>query len=687
MAKTTDRQIVNGETFMIMDAEARENAAVLQNAVNTNDLMIDSTNGLPLVELAGLTLGKTLSNGGQYTDAAYGTENLRAASPVYYLAGNVLHVSVLSGYKAEIDFYDETHTFVDYVGWITGEKTIKSHGAFFRVLVGGDSTIESVYNSIATIRVQSNVGEMASDVRSLYENYGGMVDLSGWIEGKFPNWTNGQIWSDAEYKYVPRVKIIGGAKYRYSGVLNSVCGILFYDENGTYISGTNQNEFTAPGNAAYADIGTRYLTTNAELYCVGMGWSVDGEISDNDIIDFNTVAGVITPGLAVHPSIGAHADLSVTAGECYSLTGYTYVLNTYPLVIFLNGDNLVSYDNAVTSAGAVSDYTVYVPQNANRMLVNGKPNEISIVKSIKTVRDAVLSIHKQTSILFNTRKKKIVWFGMSIPAGGWFGYEHPHAYPQQVGRILNADVVNEAIGSSCIHCKDPARITTANPYGFNTNFEASSRCLTNTQAEMDWICENWNSNIWTLNKPSEMTDWLSGVIHSFGYEQKLDQYLTAETFPDLFVFDHGFNDPSDTNNYYEQYGKYSLYTFRGGMNFLIKRILDFNPYANIVIIGNYTTTRDVPQMQTEVATDWAIPICKQWETLGLSLTQETTAKGYWELQNGEYVWVTDSTERTYTMRDRLVPDHIHPWSNPTGKVTEKMAQTIAKWMIANCAIY
>ena len=173
-----------------------------------------------------------------------------------------------------------------------------------------------------------------------------------------------------------------------------------------------------------------------------------------------------------------------------------------------------------------------------------------------------------------------------------------------------------------------------------------------------------------------MTEWLAKMIHSFGYEEKLDKYLTPSTFPDLFVFDHGFNDSSDTNNYYEKYGRYNLYTFRGGMNFLIKRILDYNPYANIIIIGNYTTLRDVTEMQDTVAKDWGIPIIKQWEYLGLSTSEKVTAKGYWNNTENGWVWVEDSIERTYTMKNRLVPDQVHPFSNPTGKLEEKIAKML-----------
>lgn len=633
------------------------------------------------IEITDLVMGKTLSNG-VYADAASSVVNMRAATATYYKSGNYIKIVPLSGYKVEIDFYDENKTFINYVGWITTETVLKPLGKYFRIIVGGDTNISSVYLSIANISRQSNLFDTNRRTDELNTMCGGVVALPAWIVGKFPHFADGAIWTNAEYKYSPKVRVIGGAKYFYTGVMNSVCGIIFYDANGNVISGagTNEKEFVAPVNAVYADIGTRYIETNPILVFNSFGDEFSNELTLSEL------SGAITPGLVVNPdSVGARVDIAVSPYEKYLVSGYCYVTGTYPTVIFLNGNTLVSYDD-ITS-GYSYDAPVIVPENANRMIVNGKPREIRIKKSSTTAKDAIHSISTDLETLWNFKGKKIVWFGTSIPAAGWFGYEHPNAYPQRVGRLLGADVINEAIGSSCIHCKDPARISANNPYGFKGGFESTSRCLTNSLEEAEWIIEHWNSDIWTSGVPSEMNDWLKDKIRSFGYERKLDQYLTPSTFPDLFVFDHGYNDSSDTNNYYETYGRYNLYTFRGGMNFLIKRILDYNPEANIVIIGNYTTTRDVPQMQDTVAKDWALPICKQWENLGLTQTEQITCSGYWQLSDGVYTWVDDGTDRTYTVKDRLIPDGIHPHSNPTGIVEKKMAAFIAKWMLSNVPKY
>ena len=139
------------------------------------------------------------------------------------------------------------------------------------------------------------------------------------------------------------------------------------------------------------------------------------------------------------------------------------------------------------------------------------------------------------------RGKTMVWLGTSIPAAG--KYDMPVSYPLMVGDILEATVHNEAVGSSALHCKDPNRINTSNPYGFLSNFEAVSRCITNSLAEMNWIIEHYNdSAVFTQNVPATLSDADKEFIRSCSWETKLNKYFNNNDFPDLWVIDHGHND-------------------------------------------------------------------------------------------------------------------------------------------------
>ena len=246
--------------------------------------------------------------------------------------------------------------------------------------------------------------------------------------------------------------------------------------------------------------------------------------------------------------------------------------------------------------------------------------------------------------------KKIVWYGTSISAGGYIGKNNNNAIPQKVAQLLGAEVVNEAIGSSCVHCKLPSRVSASNPYGFYQNFEKVSRCLTNSTEELEWIVDHWNTEgLWNVGTVSEMTPELSQQILSNGYETKIDNYLNVNNFPDLFIIEHGYNDVWNSmeqqDQFYQTYGNSYLYSYRAGMNFIIERILSYNPRAKIILLSHYTaggntaTDRDVAIMQEVVADSWDMPMLKQWEKLGWTTTNNVNRKGHWLQNGGSYEWV------------------------------------------------
>lgn len=284
--------------------------------------------------------------------------------------------------------------------------------------------------------------------------------------------------------------------------------------------------------------------------------------------------------------------------------------------------------------------------------------------------------------------KKIVWFGTSIPAGGYLGDSSARTYPKMIADMLGADIYNEAIGSSCLHCKRPDRIDTENnPYGFIGNFEAASRCLTNSLTEMQWIIDHYNSDIWTSNTVNTMTDTLKNQILNNSWERKLKKYLTNSTAPALFVFDHGHNDPINNmtaeQSYYEQYGDNSLYTFRGAFNFLMRKILQFDSSKQVVMIGEYsgTDTDQINAMQIQSANDWNIPLFKLWRKLGWSKTKTIACNGHWQKSGDLYTWVIDNNYTNITVFNKWIADGIHPHSSPTDKPLMHMANIIGNWLI------
>lgn len=227
-------------------------------------------------------------------------------------------------------------------------------------------------------------------------------------------------------------------------------------------------------------------------------------------------------------------------------------------------DNSIYYDvaNAITitvngTFEQRKDIATFIDNNGvlvgsvSATVTGSTQKTISVPKKAKTVYISTTYQNLNSAVVFgkyeiaqsNLKGKKIVWLGTSIPAGGKNGIEVADSYPVYIGKMLDATVYNEAVGSSCLHCKNKNRISERNPYGFVENFEGVSRCLTNTLDEMEWIIAHYNdTDVFTKNVPSTLSDEDKEFIRSCSYEKKINKYLTENNFPDLWIIDHGHND-------------------------------------------------------------------------------------------------------------------------------------------------
>ena len=366
--------------------------------------------------------------------------------------------------------------------------------------------------------------------------------------------------------------------------------------------------------------------------------------------------------------------------------------------------------------------------------------------------------------------KRLVWLGTSIPAAGRYDIDNPDSYPIIVGELLNCTVYNEAVGSSALHCKRPDLISTANPYGFMPNFEAASRCITNSLTEMNWIIDHFDdTDVFTQNVPSSLSDADKEFIRSCSWEIKLQKYFTANDFPDAWIIDHGHNDipsaeseatytektamtgtqnsgyysagqyvESDASSYieydvtdelyvwisgtigawYDVYDLYdangnnvgykrvaeqtdisdlrvpvanvkkirvsventqistvqvkklkypmynSLYSYNGGLDFIVNKIKSYSPKARIIMIGEYENQKypTISENQQIASERWEFPLYKQWENTG------------WSQQ---YIY-TGGEWKTYL--DVFIPDGLHPHTDTTGFALKFLASNIASWL-------
>lgn len=623
------------------------------------------------------------------------TTNIRAATLDYYKSQDLISGTINTNYLIQICLYDANKMFILCTDWISEAFTLETKGAsYFRALcklIDGSDIPENPPVFTSGLFTTGTLLNYINNRTAIGSNKQIVIDAA-----QHSGAINAALTSNPEVGAYKVIDVMPGEKYYVSGyvyanvyplILLTLDDHLIQQVPGGSVGSTVNNYLiTIPANrnkmyvnGKPGEIKIVKVANNVKDMIEVLGEEKQPKVLQTleNYYDISkaTETGSITPSLTPNPSVGGHIMYNVTPGDIYKISGYVYVKDIYPLIIFYNENTLVSYINGRNSAGEVTNYEIEIPDGVTTMYVNGRPNNIVVVKKTNTVENTLsYIIDKQDS---GYKNKKIVWFGTSIPAGGFLGRDYPNSYPGQVGRILECTVINEAIGSSCITCKSPDRITTQNPYGFNTNFEASSRCITNTVEEMNWIIEHRNDSFWTAGQVSDWSDWWANLIRSFSYENLIDKYLTVNTMPDVFVFDYGHNDSDYTDAQYQQYGTFSPLTFRGGMNFLIRRILNYKPDARIIMIGEYANTRQVPENQMKIAADWDLPIIKLWDLLGWSKTMQITTNGRWVYNSNtaKYEWVTGST--TQSVFDAVIPDKIHPFTDPSGKPVEKMARVIA----------
>ena len=278
--------------------------------------------------------------------------------------------------------------------------------------------------------------------------------------------------------------------------------------------------------------------------------------------------------------------------------------------------------------------------------------------------------------------KKIVWFGTSIPAGGYLGLLDPQSYPNILGKMLGCNMFNEAVGSSTVHCKINGFITEQNPYGYMPNFQSSSRCLSNDLTDMEYIITNYNSGIFTSQVPETMTEALAEQIRDCSWERKLNKYLGIGNRADLYVFDVGYNDIKTLESQYDPSDPTDRHTFTGAMNFLLEKIFADNPRAKVVMMGHYENQTEngvsVTNLQKTYAGMWLLDLYPLWEKTGFS-QQIIKTTGYWNNDWG--LWIdTSATEQSITALNMWLRDGVHPHSDYTHRTERYIAELIYPWI-------
>lgn len=287
----------------------------------------------------------------------------------------------------------------------------------------------------------------------------------------------------------------------------------------------------------------------------------------------------------------------------------------------------------------------------------------------------IMSVKSDTPASY-WKGKKIVWFGTSIPAGG---------YPQLVGNILGATVINEAVGSSGAR-RGKRQTSKEDPYGWeDLAWQNATRSLSQNLVEKKELIDNWEK--WRAKfrngkeAPAKLSEAQIKYIQDCSWEIRLNRNLGEGKRADLYVFDHGHN---DNLAYLPDYKDMDVMPennrdrnyFLGAMNFLIDKILEDNPRARICFVGHYENQKKpiIALGQQKLAAYWGYPLLELWSKLGWS-QQKVNTSGYWK---DNKTWVSSSDKVTQkTMTQIWMQDDLHPASEQAKAL---IAENIAVWL-------
>ena len=386
-------------------------------------------------------------------------------------------------------------------------------------------------------------------------------------------------------------------------------------------------------------------------------------------------------------SAGNHMSVDVLSGEHYRISGKKWS-EYVPGYVISNGTDVISYGSPDTEY--FTDYEITIPQDGKILYING-----NAVVGLKCKKYNGIDYQNKTKTM---HQKSMVWFGTSIPQNSVYFDGDNWSIPTYVGKILRMNAINECYGASIAARGIYNQITENDPYGWtNVSWYAVFRSLGANLVEKQDLIDNYENKWYDLlggstdplyvnAKPQALTDALKQEILSCSYENRLIPYLDGtKQMPDLFVFEHGYNDSQATifSGISPDESNLNMSRYSDAMYFYFKKIFEANPQAKILVVSHYENTsatgKKTFEAQKELAEYHGIYFCDVANNVGWTQRLVTTT-GYW--QDG--IWIPSGGQsRTITRLAQCIPDQVHPHTDKSGSAVKREAQIIADYILSN----
>ena len=650
--------------------------------------------------------GQILTNKGLYTEIAveegdtfsyYGNYGGACAGYIIYDNNNFILVK-----KEKAD-----------LGNISEDIEIPENGVLLKACSFTD-TFNITYKGSIKEKIDKLIN-MSSNL-SLYP-----LNSTNLVKGKYVS-TRGTLTAYEKASYLEFL-IKEGDVISYEGNYGANCaGIAYYDVNNTLISveqkenlGSIKTEFTAPTNS-YKAIASTFNNDLIVYYKDGLRGVLNEKLETDDFakyyhyqslyekFDFSKLT-LNSRDIAVNQAILFSAWMPKNGHENDEI--YLISLSAY-YDKSLDTQEPTRYDIWVYNQTVRVDVLQYInktPSTQDRYHIVYKDTEYGTLYMI--VDTSILASYKENNkykaiiwgpreykiktrdandpflsdTLWNkkdvpvTKDYKIVWYGTSIPAGG---------YPLIVGTLLGCTVYNEAVGESlvrlgwgknCIAEGDEIDIwgcsgtDTGSFNPISNTITALAKSMSASKAEKRYLLDNLThfENITgsTLNREVQTDE----VIMGYSYEEKLLKYIDSSredyTPVDLIVFDHGHNDLNPDGD--PKWDTYDIANrdkdnYWGAMNFLMDIIRKYNPHQNICQISHYQGNVDYSanfyKAQQQFAEHWGIPFMELYKLTQMSTSEQVRTSGYWGYTDG--VWhndgfiFIDNGDGTYTTNQSCI---------------------------------
>ena len=537
---------------------------------------------------------------------------------------------------------------------------------------------------------------LADDVRQVMERGEGYYPVNLASEEGFYYATTGSKGSFASWTRLAPLPVAPGQTIRSSGIGNGVATarVVYLNAAQAFLSSAGPNGGspvawknvidTVPASAAYAlfcgygeapvvEVIGFAGATREELTVVSDATTeITTRVQGYGLVD----AAVLEDTYYIHyngepTTFVGYTSLegfAVTPGEVLKITANVKGGNS-ALVCFKTsaGVFVETYKRGTDTEEALADHEVAVPATAGLAYVASRGSAPPIVKQhglnpanmedVFDLQDDIALLHPLSRPWAGTT---MVGFGTSITAAT----DAPSRGMLQVmAGLLGATVTVYSVPSSAARAGRADAIAADDPHGWTgTNFNNLKLALSHTIADKTELITNYASK-WkarTTGGPASIDPTLEAEILGCSYENRMLpniggahaiflEHLRNDAsfgsggvsgseiniFPGKDVMTDVLGNPVD--EYHRSWGI-------GAMNYLIREILQSDPFARVFLVGHYDASRDpwIAVAQQRVADFWGIPVIPLWALSGWN-DNEITVGG----------------SPTTTLKQWL-PDEVHP---------------------------